>query len=79
MSKCFLSERGQGHVSNFYIVDLENFATASLRYTGDIHNSFIRLFITHRPPRSNFITSICSGLVVQVVSALLRGNWQDFN
>jgi len=23
--------------------------------------------------------SICSGLVVQVVSALLRGNWQDFN
>ena len=29
--------------------------------------------------RFNFITSICSGLVVQVVSALLRGNWQDFN
>ena len=28
---------------------------------------------------SNFITSISSGLVVQVVSALLRGNWQDFN
>ena len=28
---------------------------------------------------SNFITSICSGLVVQVVSALLLGNWQDFN
>jgi len=28
---------------------------------------------------SNFITSICSGLVVQVVSALLRGNWKDFN
>jgi len=26
-------------VSNFYIVDLENFATASRRYTGDIHNS----------------------------------------
>ena len=25
------------------------------------------------------MTSICSGLVVQVVSALLRGNWQDFN
>ena len=31
--------RGQGHVSNFYIVDLENFATASRRYTGDIHKS----------------------------------------
>jgi len=26
MSECFLSGRGQGHVSNFYIVDLENFA-----------------------------------------------------
>ena len=31
MSECSLSGRGQGHVSNFYIVDLENFATASLR------------------------------------------------
>ena len=30
---------GQGHVRNFYIVDLENFATASRRYAGDIHNS----------------------------------------
>ena len=38
MSECTLSGRGQGHVSNFYIVDLENFATASRRYTGDIHN-----------------------------------------
>ena len=38
MSECFLSGRGQGHVNNFYIVDLENFATASRRYTGDIHN-----------------------------------------
>jgi len=36
MSECFLSGRGQGHVSNFYIVDLENYATASRRYTGDI-------------------------------------------
>ena len=36
MSECFLSRRGQGHVSNFYIVDLENFETASPRYTGDI-------------------------------------------
>ena len=38
MSECSLSGRDQGHVSNFYIVDLENFATASCRYTGDIHN-----------------------------------------
>ena len=36
MSECSLSGRGQGHVSNFYIVDLENFSTASRRYTGDI-------------------------------------------
>jgi len=41
MSECFLSGRGQGHVSNFYIVDLENFATASRRYTGDIRNSTV--------------------------------------
>ena len=47
MSEFFLSERGQGHVSNIYIVDLENFATASRRYTGDIHNStLVGLFMT---------------------------------
>ena len=34
MSECSLSGRDQGHVSNFYIVDLENFATASRLYTG---------------------------------------------
>jgi len=48
MSKCFLSERGQGHVSNYYIVDLQNFATASRQYTGDIHNlTVVGLFISH--------------------------------
>ena len=48
MSECSLSERGQGHVSNFYIVDLENFARASRRYTGDIHSStVVGLFMTH--------------------------------
>jgi len=47
MSECSLSGRGQGHVSSFYIVDLENFATASRRYTGDIHNSsVVGLFMT---------------------------------
>ena len=47
MSGCSPSGRGQGHVSNFYIVDLENFATASRRYTGDIHNStVVGLFMT---------------------------------
>ena len=48
MSECFLSRRGQGHVSNFYIVDLENFAIASRQYTGNIHNStVVGLFMTH--------------------------------
>jgi len=47
MSECSVSGRGQGHVSNFYIVDLENIATASRRYTGDIHNtSVVGLFMT---------------------------------
>jgi len=35
-SECSLSGRGHGHVSNFYIVDLENFATACRGYTGDM-------------------------------------------
>jgi len=47
MSEYFLSGHGQGHVSNFYIVDLESFATASRPYTNDIHNSnVVGLFIT---------------------------------
>jgi len=33
-SECFLSWRGQGHVSDYYIVDLENFATASRQVVG---------------------------------------------
>ena len=45
MSECSLSGRGQGHVSNFYMVDLENFATASRQYTGDIHNWDHRRFV----------------------------------
>ena len=47
MSEYSISGRGQGHVSNFYIVDLENFATVSRRDTGDIHNSsVVALFMT---------------------------------
>jgi len=37
MTGCPLSGRGQGHVSNFYILDLENFVTASRRCTGVIN------------------------------------------
>jgi len=32
-SECSLSGRGQGHVSIFYIVNLENFSTASRLYS----------------------------------------------
>jgi len=47
MSEFSLSVRGQSHVNNFDIVDLENFATASRRYTGDMHNSIVvGLFMT---------------------------------
>jgi len=96
MSECSLSGRRQGHVSNFYIVDLKNFTTASL-YTGDIHNStVVSLFMT--PIRQwkplECITVECTCLLhigLQLhnfdlfrtcrtrVSALLHGNWQDFN
>ena len=101
MSECSLSGRGQGHVSNFYIVDLENLTTASHRYTGDIHNSvrsrfvydtyktmeatrsrrgWVHVFITHRPTLTLQLHNFdLFRLVVQVVSALLRGSWQDFN
>ena len=80
MSECFLSGRGQGHLSNFDIVDSENFATANRRYTGNIHNStVVCLFMTHCfQLTSNFIPSVWSGLVVLVVSTLLRGNGQDY-
>jgi len=51
---------GQGNVSNFYIVDLENFATASRRNTGDIHNStVVGLFMT---PESDWNESRFSAL-----------------
>jgi len=47
MSECSLSGRGQSHVSNFYIVDLQNFVIVSRRYTGNIHNSsVVGLFMT---------------------------------
>jgi len=57
MSECFVSGRGQGHVSIFYIVDLENFATASRRYTGDIHNSTRRRFVYDTLPPTKPPTS----------------------
>jgi len=62
MSECFLGGRGQGHVSNFYTVHLENFATANRQYTGDIHNStVVGLFMTHCLPLNLQLNTI--GLV----------------
>ena len=61
MSECSLSGRGQGHVSNFYIVDLENFAKASRRYTGDIHNStVVGLFMTPETMAADSVVRIMS-------------------
>jgi len=39
MSECSVSGRGQGHVSNFYIVDLENVAIVSRRYRQVIYTT----------------------------------------
>ena len=68
MSECSLSGRGQGHVSNVYIMDLENFATASRRYTGDIHNStVVGLFMT---PETIGADSIASWLSAHCLSRI---------
>ena len=68
-NECSLSWRGQGHVSNFYIVDLENFATASRRYTGDIHNStVVGLFMT--PPETMGADSVASWLSAHCLSRI---------
>jgi len=68
MSECSLSGRGQGHVSNFYTVDLQNFATASRRYTGDIHNSTVVGFLWHL--QDNESDSISSRLSAHVYYTL---------
>ena len=60
MSECSLSGRGQCHVSNVCIVDLENFATISRsrRYTGDIHNwTVIGLFMTPETMTADSVAS----------------------
>jgi len=98
MSECSLSRRDQGHVSNFYIVDLKNFATASRRYPQldcrrFVHDTYTtikatrsrhgwqHMFITHCPTVTlqlhNF--DLFRPCRTSIVSASLRGNWQDFN
>ena len=68
MSECSLSGRGQGHASNFYVVNLENFPTASRRYTGDrdIHNStVVGFFMT---PETMGADSVASWLSAHCLS-----------
>jgi len=70
MSECSLSGRGQGHVSNFYIVDLENFATACRRYTGDIHNSsVVGLFMTPETMGADSVVSCLSAHCSQHIAS----------
>ena len=61
ISDCSLSGRGQGHVSHFYIVDLENFDRASRRYTSDIRNStVVGLFMTPETMGADSVASLLS-------------------
>ena len=69
MSECFISGRGQDHVSK---LDLENFATASRRYTGDIHNlTVVDLFMT---PETMGADSVASWLSAHVYYTLPHCN-----
>jgi len=63
MSECSLNGRGQGHVSNFYIVDLENFATASRRYTGDRFVVGLFMTPTRQRERLECVTVECTCLL----------------
>ena len=76
MSECSLNGRGQGDVSNFYIVDLENFATASRRYTGDIHSStVVGLFMT---PETLGADSVASWLSAHCLSRIASDKISNF-
>ena len=96
MSECSLNGRGQGHVSNFYIVDLQNFAKSSVdrwytqldrrRFVFDTYKTmkatrtphgWVHMFTTHRPTLIPQLHDF--DLFRTCRTALLRGNWQDFN
>ena len=93
MTDCPLSGRGQGHVSNLYIVDLGKslvWATGVInelvdgrcadawRYSVSWLNAQVYYTLVDCNP-SNCITALCSGFVVHVVPALLCRSWQDFH
>jgi len=65
MSECSLSGRGQSHVSNFYTVDLENFAIASRRYTSDYQQLVRSRFVydTYRTKRLDCVMVECTCLL----------------
>jgi len=70
MSECSLSGRGQGHVSNFYIVDLKNFATACRRYAGDIHNlTVVGLFMIPETMRADSVASWLSAYCLSRIAS----------
>ena len=67
-------------MTRFYILDLENFVEVSHRCIDVVNKShWWSVCGLNLRPSSNSITSICSGLVVQVVSTLLCSSWQDFD
>ena len=70
MSECSVSGLGQGHVSNFYIVDLENFATASRRYTGDTRSStVVGLFMTPETMEADLVASWLSAHCLSCIAS----------
>jgi len=79
MTDCPLNGRGQGYVSNFYILGLENFANklVDVQLVDDTNDGrahraeYTSLLYVRRLRPSNSIASIFSGLVVQVVPKLL--------
>ena len=96
MSECSLSGRGQGHVSNFYIVDLFRHSKSSVdrwytqldrrRFVNDTYKTvkatrtrhgWVHMFTTHWPTLTLQLHNI--GMFRTCHTALLRGNWQDFN
>jgi len=76
LSECCLNGHAQGHVSNFNIVNLETFATASRRYTGDIHSSIVfDLFTT---PEIMGVNSAASRLSAHCLSCIASDYISNF-
>jgi len=59
MSECSLSGRGRGHVSNFHIVDLENFACFLRCQLAPLYTFIIKYFLVFRIEQRVYIWKIC--------------------